>query len=81
MVGGSGEAGNCGGGRSRNAGRVRGSEEELEIYSAEKIGGVNRVSGGEVRFSDKGHTETPREALGGVGGIATPEFYMVEALY
>lgn len=81
MVVGGREAGNCGGGRSGDVGRVRGSEKELEVSGAEEIGGVDGVSSGEVRFGDKWHTETPREALGGVGGIATPEFYMVEALH
>ena len=42
---------------------------------------MHRVPSGEVRFHNDRHAETPREAATGVGGVAAPELYVVEALH
>ncbi|KAF7833487.1 hypothetical protein G2W53_015820 [Senna tora] len=64
-----------------DGGGVRGGEEEAEVAGAEEVGGVGEVAGGEVRFSNNRHSETPREATSRIGSVRTPEFHMVEALH
>lgn len=41
---------------------------------------MDGVSGGKVGFSDGGHSETPGEATADIGGIAAPEFNVMESV-
>ena len=83
-AGGGVETGNGGGGGSGGAGgergRVRSGEEEGEVAGAEEVGGVDLVSGGEIRFCHNRHSKSPRESARGVGGIGAPELDVVEAV-
>lgn len=58
---------------------VGGGEKEAEVGGLEEVGGVKGVAGGEVGFGDDGHSESPGEAAGGIGGVGGPELDVVEA--
>lgn len=50
------------------------------MTGANEIRSMNRITGGEIRFSYNRHAETPREAATSVGGVAAPELDVVETI-
>lgn len=56
-----------------------GGEEKLEGGATKEEGGVDWISGGKIGSSCEVHAESEGKTPGGVGGVAAPEFNMMEA--
>lgn len=53
------KTGDGGGGFVRDGRGVRRGEEEVEVARVDKVGGVGRISSGEIGFGGERHTEAP----------------------